>query len=714
MKVLQVLPELRVGGVERGVVDLSRYLVEQGHEVVVVSAGGPLVEQIQACGARHVYLPVHQKSLFALFKSSRELTRLIRNEKIDLIHARSRVPALSAFLSSWRTGVPFITTCHGIYKPHLFSRVMGWGKLVIVPSEAVARHMRDHFGVPPDRLRLIHRGVDMKVFQAVKKERPPLPLQVGLIGRLSPSKGHHLFLKALARVHRVLPPLKVFIVGGAQEARSRYQEELLTLVRQLGLSRIVEFLGTRYDIPSILSTLDLVVVPSTVEESFGRSVIEAGACGVPVVATRLGALEEIIEHEKTGLLVEPDDPNALAEAIIRILKDKAFASQLALNLKTKVERLYPLNQMFEKTLSVYEETLRVKRILVIKLAAVGDVVLSLPSIRAVRERYPDGFITVLVGYKSRQIIRNCPYINDLIVYEHLSGRKSKISFLKVASLLRKEHFDIVIDLQNNKLSRFLAYLSTASIRMGYGRNRWAFLLNVHVRDLGYSVSPVEDQARAMKLLGFESFNKDLELWVRPEEEEKIDDFLKSEWFHRQQTLVGINPGSSPRWPTKRWPTASFARLCDELAKKNIRVVLTGGEDDKPIGDEILKLTKVRPMNAIGRTSITELGALLKHCGVFVTSDSAPMHIAASVGTPLVALFGPTDPNRHLVPSERSVVIQKDISCSPCYLKTCPIGHICMHRISVGEVLGSVLKFVGHKSSSLSLTPSTGSVTSTVR
>ena len=694
MKVLQIIPELKSGGVERGTVDLAKYLTKHGHQAVVVSAGGPLVGELTAAGVTHYTLPVHRKSPFSMLYSARVLTKIIRKEKADVLHARSRVPALVALLAARRTHVPFITTCHGFYNKHPLSRPMGWGKFVIVASNIIGKRMRDDFGVPHEKIRLVPRGVNLEEFEwrpgSAAARGPGEAVVVGLIGRLTPIKGHPFFLKAMARVARVVPNLKIRIIGDAP--KPQYKEQLLTLVRNLGLEHAVEFLGTRYDIPELLSNMHVLVAPSIGEEAFGRVVIEAGACGVPVVATRMGGLVDVVEHEKNGLLVPPDDPRMLADAVLRLLKEPELARKLAQDLRRKVETEFPLEKMFEKTLKVYEEALARKRILVIKLSALGDVILSVPSIRALRQKFPDAWISVLVGRKSRGLLRNCPYVDDVIAYEESGGHRPS-SLVRMMRLLAKEDFDIVVDLQNNRLSHWLAYFSGAPVRVGHGNRRWSFLLSERTERGLSELAPLEHQFRVLKLLGVEPKDRQLELWTEKEDVQKVDAYLESQWVSPSQLLVGINPGSSLRWPTKQWPVENFARLCDELARRNIRVVITGSAEETPLAEELLRLTRNKPVNAVGKTSITELVALVHRCRVFVSSDSAPMHIASSARVPLVAIFGPTDAKRHLVPPEQYQVFQKPVPCGPCYLRNCPIGLVCMKKIGVQEVLDSVLYFL---------------------
>ncbi|MBK8233214.1 MAG: glycosyltransferase family 4 protein [Candidatus Eisenbacteria bacterium] len=275
-----------------------------------------------------------------------------------------------AFFVSRSTQVPFITTCHGFYSKHLLSRVMGWGKLVIAASHIIGKRMRDDFNVPHEKIRLIHRGVNLEEFTPRSAPSPDAPIVIGMVGRLTPIKGHPLFLKAMARVARVYPNIRIRIIGDSP--KPQYKEDLLSLTRQLGLAACTDFMGTRYDIPKLLSEMSVLVAPSIGEEAFGRVAIEAGACGVPVVATRMGGLLDIIDDEESGLLVPPDDPRLLADAVLRILKDRELGERLAARLRAKVEKEFSLDLMFKKTLEAYQEAVTRKRILAIKMSAVGD------------------------------------------------------------------------------------------------------------------------------------------------------------------------------------------------------------------------------------------------------------------------------------------------------------------------------------------------------
>src|SRR3989338_4743638 len=283
MNILQVLPELKSGGVETGVADLTKELVKKGHKSVVISAGGVLVDEIKKAGGIHYQLPVHKKNPVTIIKMIGKISDIIKKEKIGVVHARSRAPAFSSFFASYAQKIPFITTCHGYYSKHMLSRVMAWGKLIIVASQVIAKHMVDDFGAPRQRIRLIPRGVDLDKFKfkplRTKKENEEFV--IGMIGRITPLKGHKYFIQAMSKVARTMPKIKILIVGEAPPGKEKYEQEIKTLVNRLSLSKYVEFLGRRSDIPQLLQKMDLLVLSTIVPEAFGRVIIEAQASGIP-------------------------------------------------------------------------------------------------------------------------------------------------------------------------------------------------------------------------------------------------------------------------------------------------------------------------------------------------------------------------------------------------------------------------------------------------
>ena len=695
MNILQILPELNYGGIETGTVDLAKYLAAHNHKAVVVSKGGELVERLTSYGALHYLLEVHKKSLFSMLRCVSELVRIIKKEDIHIVHARSRVPAWIAYVACRLTNTPFVTTCHGYYSKHLFTQVMGWGKLVIVPSQIIGRRMMDDFDVPFERVRFISRSVDTERFTFIPPEKKSqTEFIIAVIARITPLKGHIYFIKAIQKVYRNIPNIKVWIIGDSPKRKLHYKEDLEILVKRLGLSNIVEFLGSRRDIPELLSKINLLVLPTTTHEAFGRVIIEAQASGVPVVATKVGGVVDIIDDGVNGLLATPADPESMADAILRILKDRELSSALARNAQLKVLSKFTLEKMAKETLTVYQEAAFTKRILVIKLSALGDLILSIPALKALRKKFPaPSAITCIVGKDIAPVVNNCPYIDTLIIYDFKNRDKGALGLLKLGKELRKKNFDMVIDLQNNRKSHILSALSFAPRRYGYDNKKLGFLLNRRVAEDNFVLGPIEHQFRILKMLDIELKDKRIELWPSKEDMAYVENLLESEWLNKEHLLVGLHLGSSKRWLTKRWPLEYVAQLLEQLALKDIRVVLTGEQADEKELSMLKMLTqKSRPIIACGKTTIPQLTCLIKRAQVFVAGDTAPLHIACAVGTPAVALFGPTNPKRHIPLEENIAVMYKALPCQPCYKPQCPTVE-CMRQISVEEVLQAILKLL---------------------
>jgi lipopolysaccharide heptosyltransferase II len=695
MKILQIVPELNVGGVERGTLDLAGKLILQGHQAIVVSNGGKLVKELEALGVKHYLLPVNRKSLFSILLMIGELRDILKKENVDIVHARSRVPAWIAYFASYSSKTKFITTAHGYYNTHFFSRVLGWGKRVIAPSQPIARHMIDDFKVPVDRVRLIPRGLDLDKFSP--SSSPGIKtntgsgneIVIGFIGRITPLKGHVHFIKAISKVVREIPRLKVLIVGDSPVGKNNYKEEVMLLVRRLGLRSYVDFLGAREDIPDILSKLDILVMASIAPEAFGRVLIEAGAMGVPVVATKVGGVIDIIDEDKTGLLVAPGDAQQMAEAISRLIKDRTLATCLAKAAQKKITREFNLDLMTERTINVYEEVKKETKILITKFGAAGDLILAVPSLRAIRKKFPQGKITLLVEPGYIEIVQSCPYLDDIISYDRRRKDRSWKRTVKLINRLRQMDFDLAVDLQNSLRSHLISCLSCIPKRYGYARGMGRLLLTDKARNFKAVIPALRHQLKVLNLLGIKEIDERLELWPSKKDKKHVSAFLSESGINSGQVLIGMNPGGSRRWMTKRWPLEKFASLGDRLSEQfKARIVITGSGEEEEIGGRLFYLMKSKPINAVGRTSLPELACLIKRCQVYITGDSAPMHVAAAVGTRLIALFGPTDPLRHLPPGNAQIVIRKDLDCSPCYRPNCN-RHTCMKEITVGEVLNAV-------------------------
>lgn len=310
LTVVQILPALQAGGVERCTLETARALVAAGHRSIVISSGGRLVAQLVAEGSEHIRLPVARKSLFTLLQV-RPLRRLLQTLRPDILHARSRVPAWVAWLA-WRA-LPaarrprFVTTVHGLHSVSPYSAIMVKGEAVIAGSETVRRYILEHYPqCPPDRIHLIPEGVDPAEFPYdyqpsatwLTQWRQDFPELAGktvlaLPGRLTRLKGHATFIELIAAL-REDPRIHGLVIGGAEPKKIAYAEELKAMVACAGLQERITFTGHRSDMREVLSQCDLAFSLSTQPETFGRTVLEALRLGCPVLGWDVGGVSEIL------------------------------------------------------------------------------------------------------------------------------------------------------------------------------------------------------------------------------------------------------------------------------------------------------------------------------------------------------------------------------------------------------------------------------------
>nr|WP_197974995.1 glycosyltransferase family 4 protein [Phaeovibrio sulfidiphilus] len=371
--VLQVLPALQTGGVERGTVDVAAALVQQGWTSIVASSGGHRVRDIERAGALHITLPLESKNPVTIARNVARLKRVIQEHNVSLVHARSRAPAWSAWRATKALGIPFVTTFHGTYTlgpleaKKAYNRVMTRGDRVIAISRFIASHIRDVYGIDESILRVIHRGVDTDVFSpgAVSQERmiqlarqwrieDGVPV-IMLPGRLTAWKGHRVMIDALALLNR--PDVRAIFVGSDQ-GRTAYTESLQARARRLGVEDQILFAGDCRDMAAAYMLADVVASTSTRPEAFGRVVAEAQAMGRPVIAPDHGAAPEVIKAGATGWLTPPGDPHALAEALrLALDMDEGTRNAVAREAVAHIRANFSRKMMLDNTLHVYRELL---------------------------------------------------------------------------------------------------------------------------------------------------------------------------------------------------------------------------------------------------------------------------------------------------------------------------------------------------------------------
>ncbi|MFK7789311.1 MAG: glycosyltransferase [Phycisphaeraceae bacterium] len=371
MTVIQLLPGLEAGGVERGVVEVVGALVEGGHRAIVVSNGGRLVKRIESLGGEHVAMPIYKKSLMTL-RCIRPLRKLIRDTRADVLHARSRVPAWVGY-RAW-LGMPasnrpaWVTTVHGMYSVNRYSKIMTTGQRVEVVSNTIRKYVLSNYpGTDADKLVLNHRGVDPADFifgyqpsddwlAKWLEEYPELAgkFVISLAGRITRLKGHHDLIDAIEQLQQQGVNAHALIVGDEDPRRLAYAKELRDAVAEKGLADHVTFTGHRSDIKEVLAVSDAVVSLSTKPESFGRSVLEAVRLGRPVVGYDHGGVGEVLSEIYPHGLTPLSDGQALAQRLAAIASGQIPPPQ-------PIDGKFLLGDMLKRTIAMYQDAVALNR-----------------------------------------------------------------------------------------------------------------------------------------------------------------------------------------------------------------------------------------------------------------------------------------------------------------------------------------------------------------
>jgi glycosyltransferase involved in cell wall biosynthesis len=369
LTVVQMLPDLEGGGVERGTLETGRFLAQKGHRSIVISGGGRMVPQLVEEGSRHIAWNIGDKSPRSLLYI-RPLRELLLREKVDVLHLRSRMPAWIGYMA-WKSLPPdrrpaLVTTFHGFYSVNSYSAIMTRGERIIAVSEAIARHIKENYGLE-DKVILNYRGIDEDLFSPanVSPDRVDSLAEkwsidrgktiIMLPGRLTRLKGQHVFIKSLALLRSA--DFQAVLVGDTDDNPS-YTRYLMNLIRENNLEGRVSLVGHCSDMPAALLLADIVVSATSAEpEAFGRTTAEAMAMGRPVIATAHGgSLETVVEGE-TGWLVNPASAEDMARAIREAMADPARRKAFGEAGRQRVRRHFTLKTMCEKTLAVYRELL---------------------------------------------------------------------------------------------------------------------------------------------------------------------------------------------------------------------------------------------------------------------------------------------------------------------------------------------------------------------
>ena len=373
LTVLQIVPRMEIGGVERGTLEITEAITREGGRAIIATSGGKLLPRITKAGGEVIAMNVDTKNPLNLWQNARLLARLIMDLQIDIVHARSRAPAWSAYWATQRTGTPFVTTYHGAYNEDFplkrrYNAVMAKGRPVIAVSEFIRGQIIERHHVSPDRVVTIPRGADINVFseEAVGNERAvkladrwgllddPRPV-IMLPARLSRWKGAEDVIDAADRLRAMRgDDFLILLVG--ENGSSNYEGALRKRIDKLGVGDVVHLAGGCTDMAAAYKLASVVVSASTDPEAFGRSVIEAQSMGRPVIATDHGGSRETVVHGESGWLYPPGDAARLTIELNKALNlDPSQRAHMGMAARARVHARYTVAAMQRATLDVYEQ-----------------------------------------------------------------------------------------------------------------------------------------------------------------------------------------------------------------------------------------------------------------------------------------------------------------------------------------------------------------------
>ena len=381
IRVLQVIPELGYGGAETGCYDLAHFLPEQGWKSYIITSGGALLKFIDKKKVKVFKLPVKSKNPFLILLNAIIISFIIVIYNINIIHARSRAPAWSCFLAAKLTFRKIVTTFHGTYNfnsriKKFYNSIMVRSDLVIAGSNFIFSHINDNYGnfflENKRKLMVIFRGINTNYFNSQKI----LPIKLDkfskqnnidrnkfiilLPGRLTLWKGQKIFIEAIKLLYEKndIPPFEAIIIGSDQ-GRNVYKKQLLDLVQQYRLSRIIKFIDHYAEMPIVYGIANLVCSCSYEPEAFGRVAVEAQSMQIPIIASNIGGSIETIIKDKTGYFFKNKDPNDLANSIVAVMqKDYNSLKSLGIEGRKNVLKKFDVDKMCQTTFTEYKKLIK--------------------------------------------------------------------------------------------------------------------------------------------------------------------------------------------------------------------------------------------------------------------------------------------------------------------------------------------------------------------
>jgi heptosyltransferase-2 len=332
-----------------------------------------------------------------------------------------------------------------------------------------------------------------------------------------------------------------------------------------------------------------------------------------------------------------------------------------------------------------------KRILIVRTDRIGDMILSTPVIKALRDANPFSYIAMMVTPYTKIIVEGNPYLDEIIIYDKQGKEKSWFASFKFAFELKKKRFNLAVVLNPSNRSNLIPFLAGIPRRVGYNR-KLGFLLTDRIKDIKYEGKKheIEYNLDLVRHIGVEPQDKNTFMPVSPESEKWVENIFKEKNIAPVDKLIVLNPGSSDN--SQIWPAERYAAVGEKLAQKGYKIVILGGPADREIAQQVMSQMQSPFINMVGNNNISQAASFLKKCSLFISRDTGLMHIASSIGVPIIAIFGRNQaglsPVRWGPHNKKSLVLHKDLGCDECLAHRCKKGFLCLKAITVEDVLAA--------------------------
>ncbi len=659
MNVLRIMNQVTDKYMTEETLKLGEGLSLKGGRLIVASTDAGLINILEQSSIKCYYIPGQLLPVFTLNEVISKLKDIVRNEGIDIIEAMDDISAVQGFFVSRGTGKDFITNFL-TRRITWMDRVIGWGKCVVVPTKEAGRQLIEAFRVPHHRLRFIPLGIKVMDGRTPQYQIPGADKTISvLLNPLNIEENNLDIVRIISRVSKFIPDVKAVIFLTHKKGEKKCREHFLHMIKRYDAARVVRIVEPYGLHSEELYQSGILLLNDCADITNLRFLIEAGGRGTAVIARKERGALDIINDGENGLLVSWEDERTIVNTLLRILRDRKLAGSLAQNMKAYVIQEYAHDRTISLRLNLYDDIISAQKILVTEEEDNISKIITLCSyLRAVKERFPRARIAVLGETKYRDIFKSQGGVDEVITRtkKYRGVLRRRYTLIK---MLQREYYDIGINVREDRFSRL--FLSLVCARRIY-----------HKREI-----PMSQEAGFL-------------LEISQSDKNYIEEFLSDEWVGAGQGIMGLNIGREKR-EIKTWGLENFIRLSDEAARHfSLRTVLTGSQGDLMEAAEFVRLSRTRPINAVGKTGLMELAALINRCCLYVTTDTLPLYIACAVDTPTIAISGPTDPRAALSSLNNLVVVRKAMRCSPCNRKRCS-DPACIYTITPEDVLECIKK-----------------------